>query len=322
MVSLGGSYTDGDVGDTHTATVDWGDGSSPQTVDAFDQHARRHPRLPRRQRRSPVHRQADRLRPDRSLRRRDDAGAGGQRHTGGRCRPRSDQRVDDRVDDSTFTDAGTGDSHTATVDWGDGAGAEPAVVTGSGGTGSIQAGHTYGTFGSRTVEVCVTDDEAASACDTFALDVAASPITVTAEPAFSIDEGGTVTVPFSFADGDGGTHTAIVHWSDGSTPDTTTIVDNGTSGSGSVSHTFPDDGVYHPSIEVCDTSNCGSTSPTVTVANVAPAVAAPTGVVADSTLAVTSTFTDPGVLDTHTATVDWATGRDPVPPPSTPPPVR
>ena len=51
---------------------------------------------------------------------------------------------------------------------------------------------------------------------------------------------------------------------------------------------------------------------TVTVHNVNPTVAA-TGDTIDEggTADVSATFTDPGVLDTHTATIDWGDGRPP-----------
>ena len=38
---------------------------------------------------------------------------------------------------ATFTDAGANDTHTATIDWGDGTPVEPGVVTGAPGSGSV-----------------------------------------------------------------------------------------------------------------------------------------------------------------------------------------
>ena len=57
-----------------------------------------------------------------------------------------------------FTDAGTNDTHTATVSWGDTT-SSPAVVSGSGGSGTVTASHTYATAGLYTITVTVTDDD-------------------------------------------------------------------------------------------------------------------------------------------------------------------
>ena len=61
----------------------------------------------------------------------------------------------------SFTDAGA-DTHTFTVDWGDGAVTAGSVLE-SGGSGSGSAGHAYATGGVYTVLLTVTDDDGASA---------------------------------------------------------------------------------------------------------------------------------------------------------------
>ena len=67
---------------------------------------------------------------------------------------------------ATYADAGSLDSHTATVDWGPG-GALPVLALG----GTITATNTYAGTGPRTIEVCVTDDDGATACATDDIDV-------------------------------------------------------------------------------------------------------------------------------------------------------
>jgi uncharacterized membrane protein len=57
----------------------------------------------------------------------------------------------------TFSDRNLRDTHTATVDWGDGSGPVPAVVRESNGRGKVDAVHTYASFGSYRVVVRVTD---------------------------------------------------------------------------------------------------------------------------------------------------------------------
>lgn len=67
---------------------------------------------------------------------------------------------------ATFTDPGTADSHTATVDWGDGTVEDVDVYD-----GIIYAFHSYVTEGDYTIEVCVTDDDSGIGCDTFKVTV-------------------------------------------------------------------------------------------------------------------------------------------------------
>jgi hypothetical protein len=59
---------------------------------------------------------------------------------------------------TTFTDAGVGDLHTASVRWGDGA-TTAAALTESGGAGSVQATRAYTVPGIYTITVSVTDDD-------------------------------------------------------------------------------------------------------------------------------------------------------------------
>jgi len=59
---------------------------------------------------------------------------------------------------ATFTDVGTLDTHTATVDWGDGT-VSTAQVTESGGAGSLVAQHSFTSGGIYTVGIRVVDDD-------------------------------------------------------------------------------------------------------------------------------------------------------------------
>jgi len=81
---------------------------------------------------------------------------------------------------ATFTDPGVRDSHTATVDWGDGAAAEEAAVLEDAGAGSISASHAYAAAGTYAVEVCAQDDDGASACTTLEIEVLPSPPSILA----------------------------------------------------------------------------------------------------------------------------------------------
>ena len=73
---------------------------------------------------------------------------------------------------AAFSDAGAVDTHTATVDWGDGSAVAPAQVTESLGnattpsSGQISGTYAYGDNGTYTVTVCVRDDDGGESCDT------------------------------------------------------------------------------------------------------------------------------------------------------------
>ncbi len=95
----------------------------------------------------------------------------------------------------TVTDAGLRDTHTATVDWGDGTVESVPVTSGQPGTGSFTAGHVYAAAGSHVAHVVATDDDGGR--DVVALPVevgpAVSPVAVWANstsPTASLDWGG------------------------------------------------------------------------------------------------------------------------------------
>ena len=150
----------------------------------------------------------------------------------------------------SFTDPGAADTHTATVDYGDGAGAQPVTVSG----GAVALSHRYPQQGSFPVTVTVTDDDGGSDSETLTVTVAnAAPVVgqITA-PIAPQQIGTTVPVSASFTDaGVDDTHTATWAWGDGSTSAGTVVE---TSGSGSVtgSHTYTAAGTYTVTLSVRD----------------------------------------------------------------------
>jgi hypothetical protein len=67
-----------------------------------------------------------------------------------------------------FNDEDAGDSHTATISWGDGTTDEGLVDTGA---GTVSGSHAYAETGDHTIEVCVVDQQGAGACDTLTVSV-------------------------------------------------------------------------------------------------------------------------------------------------------
>ena len=66
---------------------------------------------------------------------------------------------------ATFTDVGTLDTHSATIDWGDGT-TTPATIDQAAGGGSLSGGHAYATGGIFTVIITLTDDDGGTATQT------------------------------------------------------------------------------------------------------------------------------------------------------------
>jgi hypothetical protein len=77
---------------------------------------------------------------------------------------------------ATFTDPGVQDTHEATIDFGDGAGPQPATMSQEAGSGTVTGTKVYlGLPRIYTLEVCVTDDDGGTGCDTLSLTVMEGP---------------------------------------------------------------------------------------------------------------------------------------------------
>ena len=74
-----------------------------------------------------------------------------------------------------FTDLGVLDTHTATIDWGDGS-QDAGVVDQQPGSGTVSGGHVYALPGTYEATLCVTDDEGDTGCDPFQVLVPGDPI--------------------------------------------------------------------------------------------------------------------------------------------------
>jgi hypothetical protein len=104
----------------------------------------------------------------------------------------------------------------------------------------------------------------------------------------------------------GGQQMAAIDWGDGTSVDVPVHAD----GLIIAQHSYIDNGSYTVSVSVDDASGVVTDTLTITVTNVAPVV----GQVADRIVRVgdvvhlETTLADPGLADTHVATIDWGDG--------------
>ena len=209
---------------------------------------------------------------------------------------------------ATFTDPGSADTHTATINWGDGT-VEAGTVNQA--ANSVSGSHSYADNGLYTVTVTVTDDDGDSDSDSFTVTVSNVAPTVNAGSNQNAVEGDAVSLPpATFTDpGSADTHTALIDWGDGTVePGTVNQAANTVSGS----HTYADNDLYTVTVTVTDDDgDSGSDNFTVLVTNAAPVVNAGSNqnaVEGDTVSLAPATFTDPGSADTHTATINWGDG--------------
>ena len=333
-VTLTAPYSDPGVLDEHTWTIDWGDASFSSGTNVAGQTAIQ-----------AEHIYAD-DRPDDyviSVQLTDNAGDSATATTSATIQnvaptltAAQNQTVAEgstlTLDVATFTDpgfdnplAGTFESFTASIDWGDGT-VESASVTvqqgsfGTATTGTIAGSHAFDDQGQYLVTVEITDDDQGVHTDSFLVTVnnAAPEITsLSVDPLTGIGEGQTLTLTADFTDPSPvDTHTATVWWGDGSS--STAQVDPATR-TVTAEHIYADNGTYPITLEVVDNDSAATTaSLSVTVDNVDPTLILPsdreirTGVAETISVA----FEDPGftnalagTTETFTATIDWGDGQ-------------
>jgi PKD repeat protein len=241
----------------------------------------------------------------------------------------------------TFFDPGLLDTHTVVISWGSGEGSTTLTTAGpnpagsslihlGGGVWRFTATHLYpddnpsGTsFDVYAVSVLVTDDDTGSDTESSTVTVNNVAPEITSVGSDTIDENGTATISGTFFDpGLLDTHTVVITWGSGEASTTLQTADLVNQGGGvwsfSASHQYLDDNptgtdsdTYAIGVLVTDDdTRSDEAASTVTVNNVAPVVAAivgpdPSPGVRGQTLAFSTTFTDVGTQDTHTAVWDW-----------------
>jgi len=251
-------------------------------------------------------------------------------------RPTVDAGADETVTEgdavnilSPFSDDSTDDTHTATIDWGDGT-VETGTVSETDGSGTVSGSHAYADNGTYTVTVTVTDDDGEPASDTLEVTVTNRAPTLTAVSDQTVVEGATLSMPdlgtftdpgFDNPDMPGGgteeTFTYTIDWGDGTAADTGDVTIDAagspgtlTAGSFDGSHVYADDGTYTATVRLADDDMSGDfvngtagvdfvqQTFLVTVNNIAPTllVVSPQQVDEGATLSLVDlgTFKDPG----------------------------
>jgi len=201
----------------------------------------------------------------------------------------------------TFADPGA-DEWTATVDYGEGDGAQPLALSGTG----FNLSHTYDHAGTFTVTVTVTDDDGASSSKTATVTVTnvAPAVDAFAGASLLLHQG--YAASGSFDDPGPDSWTATVDYGDGGGAQPLAL--NGKSFT--LAHTYAAAGTYTVTVTVTDDGGlAGTRTATVTVTNVAPVVNAFAGatLLPGESYSAAGSFGDPGP-DSWTATVDYGDG--------------
>jgi PKD repeat protein len=210
---------------------------------------------------------------------------------------------------ATFTDPESVDTHTATIDWGDGTPVETGILNQS--IGTVSGSHVYVDDGAYTVTVTVIDDDGGVGTDSLNVTVNNTAPTVDAGADQTANEGDAVILSFTFIDPSTvDTHTGIIDWGDG-TIQNIGVVDPSAAHI-PVSHVYADNGTYNVTLTITDDEGAsGADILTITVANVAPILEVGSYqviYVGDTVRLDPATFYDLGIADTHTATIDWGDG--------------
>lgn len=204
-----------------------------------------------------------------------------------------------------FTDPGSADTHKARIIWGDGT---PDSFFDVFVDIPIEGSHTYADNGVYTVTLTVEDDDGGTATITTTVTVQNVAPTISPIPPQTIDEGDTLTLtPIITDPGCLDTHTLTIDWDldDEIPPESFFDVFI------PIEHVYPDDGTFTVVLTVEDDDGEYTTCETaVTVQNVSPTVeAGPDQEVNEGDMvAISGSFTDPGLADTHQASIDWGDG--------------
>ena len=163
-----------------------------------------------------------------------------------------------------------------------------------------------GFVGSDSFQYTISDGNGGVDTATVHVTVGTGP-TVDAGGDGTVAEGSLFSRAGSFTDPDADSWSATVDYGDGAGAEPLSLAADK---SFQLSHTYLDNGSYAVTVSVDDGHTSGSDSFQVTVSNVAPSVLAglDATIAAGGTLSRPGSFSDPGSLDSWTATVDYGDG--------------
>ncbi|HEX7634732.1 MAG TPA: PKD domain-containing protein [Noviherbaspirillum sp.] len=214
----------------------------------------------------------------------------------------------------SFTDQGNDSPWRVDIDWGDGSNHDLQTLAAPGSLGG--KAHAYADNGNYLVTLKVTDQAGNTGSKSFRVAVANVAPTADLVAGGPVNEGGTANVALmnpndpSIIDTQAGFHYAFA--CDGASLAGATYASSGAAATSACA--YADGPSTHTVRARIIDKDDGFTEYTanIVVNNVAPSVGsitAPTSPVALNTaVTVHADFSDPGVLDTHTATIDWGDG--------------
>jgi PKD repeat protein len=201
--------------------------------------------------------------------------------------------------DGSFLGAGAG-PWTATVDYGDGAGARPLPLHGQ----AFALAHTYPDNGTYAVTVTITDGHGVVGSAAFVVVVAEVAPVVQLGPDLTVGQGEPFAGAGSFTDPGADTWTAMVDYGDGTGPQALALAPDRTFALG---HTYAAPGTYAVAVAIeDDDGGRGSATFTVTVDQ----RAAPTALIITS---ASQLALDDRDRVTVSARLTWRNGTDPLP---------
>jgi hypothetical protein len=288
---LSGSFTDPGTGDTHTVTIDWGDGSTDTVLNLGAGVTNFGPVSHQYLDDNPSVTASDSYNITVTVE--DDDGDSDDAGTSVTVNnvnpvlgavsvtPEPSSEGSSVTASASFTDVGTLDTHTCSINWGDGSPVAIGTVTQGAGSGTCGGSHTYVDEGSYLVTVTVTDDDSGSHSNSASHTVNnAAPVVATPESNSTTNEGSPASASAHFSDaGTGDTHTCSINWGDG-TIVAGEVSENAGSGTCSGTHTYVDNGSYTVTFTITDDDggvNSGSiphvvnnVAPTATLSNNGP----------------------------------------------------
>jgi cytoskeletal protein CcmA (bactofilin family) len=211
--------------------------------------------------------------------------------------------------DLTVSDPGNSGLYV-TIDWGDGTGLERlGPFDGTGATSTLNLRHTYRDNGSYVVSFTIVDAIGAGVSDELTAIVNNAPPVLSLGDGETIGEGETLRRNGSFSDvGLADTHTATVDYGDGSGPQPLLL----TGQTFELEQQYTRDGNYEVTVVVTDDDG-GSVEGrfALQVENRGPNVSAGADrqIFEGETLELLASFSDPGVNDQHSASIDWGDGQ-------------